>query len=187
MVRLGQRWMNWCPWYANLQMPFYRNAEGDVLVRFYLNEKPVTLNLLTPANTENGVPAYRWTDVKRQFQHYIDKQRWIDRTRAVNTMVGTDHAVTSSVGRYGKGSEEHGQTLPAVLVPHGMNFWTPQTQDSEQKCRAPYYYRDSLFQGFRASHWLVGGLHTGLWLIHAHADDRAVETQAGRARHPFQS
>jgi len=145
------------PMAANLQMPFYRNAEGDVLVRFYLNEKPVTLNLLTPANTENGVPAYRWTDVKRQFQHYIDKQRWIERTRAINTMVGTDHAVTSSVGRYGKGSEEHGQTLPAVLVPHGMNFWTPQTQDSEQKCRAPYYYRDSLFQGFRASHWLVGG------------------------------
>lgn len=145
------------PMAANLQMPFYRNAKGEVLVRFYLNERPVKLNLLTPANTEGGVAAYRWTDVKQQFQHYIDKQKWMDRTRAINTMVGTDYAVTSSVGRYGKGSEEHGQTLPAVLVPHGMDFWTPQTQDTEQKCLAPYYYRDSLFQGFRASHWLVGG------------------------------
>ncbi|MGI6243453.1 MAG: GH92 family glycosyl hydrolase [Prevotella sp.] len=86
-----------------------------------------------------------------------ERQKWMDRTRAINTMVGTDYAVTSSPARYGKGSEEHGQTLPAVLEPHGQTFWTPQTQDTEQKCVAPYYYRDSLFQGFRASHWLVGG------------------------------
>jgi predicted alpha-1,2-mannosidase len=145
------------PMAANLQMPFYRNAEGDVLVRFYLNEKPVSLHGLAPASTEQGVKAYRWSDVKRHFQHFIDRQKWLTRTRAINTMVGTDYAVTASVGRYGKGSEEHGQTLPAVLEPHGMNFWTPQTQDTELKCIAPYYYKDSLFQGFRCSHWLVGG------------------------------
>ena len=58
---------------------------------------------------------------------------------------------------FGKNTEEYGQTLPAVLEPNGMNFWTPQTRDSEEKCIAPYYYRDSLFQWFRNSHWIVGG------------------------------
>ena len=75
----------------------------------------------------------------------------------IDTRVGTDANSVYLDGRYGKGSEEYGQTLPAVLEPHGMNFWTPQTRDTERKCIAPYYYRDSLFQGFRNSHWIVGG------------------------------
>lgn len=52
---------------------------------------------------------------------------------------------------------ELGQCLPAVLEPNGMNFWTPQTRASEQKGIAPYYYMDDKIQGFRASHWIVGG------------------------------
>ena len=75
----------------------------------------------------------------------------------VDTRVGTDANAIYTEGRFGKGSEEYGQTLPAVLEPNGMNFWTAQTSDSERKCIAPYYYRDSLFQGFRNSHWIVGG------------------------------
>lgn len=75
----------------------------------------------------------------------------------VDTRVGTAFATTQTAGLFGKGSEEHGQTIPAVTVPNGMNFWTPQTRDTEQKCIAPYYYADSLFQGFRNSHWLNGG------------------------------
>lgn len=147
------------PMAANLQMLFYRNRQDSVVVAFYLNERPMSLHSVHPAFTLDtwNVPFYSWTVLKRHLQHYLDRQKWMDRTRAINTMVGTDYATTASAGCYGKGSEEHGQTLPAVLVPHGMNFWTPQTQDTEQKCRAPYYYRDSLFQGFRASHWLVGG------------------------------
>lgn len=147
------------PMAANLQMLFYRNRQDSVVVAFYLNERPMSLHGVHPAFTLDtwNVPFYSWTVLKRHLQHYLDRQKWVDRTRAINTMVGTDYATTASAGCYGKGSEEHGQTLPAVLVPHGMNFWTPQTQDTEQKCRAPYYYRDSLFQGFRASHWLVGG------------------------------
>ena len=147
------------PMAANLQMLFYRNQQDSVVVAFYLNERPMSLYGVHPAFTLDTwkVPFYSWTALKRHLQHYLDRQKWMDRTRAINTMVGTDYATTVSAGRYGKGSEEHGQTLPAVLVPHGMNFWAPQTQDTEQKCRAPYYYRDSLFQGFRASHWLVGG------------------------------
>lgn len=75
----------------------------------------------------------------------------------VDTRVGTAASTMQTAGRFGKGSEEYGQTLPAVLEPNGMNFWTPQTRHTELKCKAPYYYSDSLFQGFRASHWIVGG------------------------------
>lgn len=75
----------------------------------------------------------------------------------IDTRVGTAASITHTAGMFGKHTEEYGQTLPAVLEPNGMNFWTPQTQDTEQKCIAPYYYRDSLFQGFRNSHWIVGG------------------------------
>lgn len=75
----------------------------------------------------------------------------------VDTRVGTDAAVTATAGLFGKGSEEHGQTLPAVTLPNGMTFWSPQTRDTEQKCIAPYYYSDASLQGFRASHWLTGG------------------------------
>jgi len=74
----------------------------------------------------------------------------------LNTMVGTAPANTKTAGLYGKGSEEHGQTFPAVLSPNGQNFWTPQTRDTEKKCVAPYYYTDSLLQGFRNSHWTSG-------------------------------
>ena len=81
----------------------------------------------------------------------------IRRINYVDTRVGTAASVTHTAGLFGKGSEEYGQTLPAVLEPNGMNFWTPQTQDTEQKCVAPYYYRDSLLQGFRNSHWITGG------------------------------
>lgn len=75
----------------------------------------------------------------------------------IDTRVGTAPSSTHTAGMFGKHTEEYGQTLPAVLEPNGMNFWTPQTQDTEQKCMAPYYYKDSLLQGFRNSHWIVGG------------------------------
>ena len=75
----------------------------------------------------------------------------------VNTYVGTSASTTDNAGKHGKQTEEYGQTLPAVLVPNGMNFMTAQTRDTEKKCIAPYYYKDSLMQGFRNSHWIVGG------------------------------
>ena len=80
-----------------------------------------------------------------------------DLTSYIDTRVGTDANALGGESRFGKGSEEYGQTLPSVLEPNGMNFWTPQTRATERKCLAPYYYRDSLFQGFRGSHWIVGG------------------------------
>lgn len=76
---------------------------------------------------------------------------------SVDTRVGTAASETRTAGLFGKKTEEFGQTLPAVLVPNGMNFWTPQTRATEHKCVAPYYYDDSGLQGFRNSHWIVGG------------------------------
>ena len=58
----------------------------------------------------------------------------------IDTRVGTAPSATHTAGLFGKDTEEYGQTLPAVLEPNGMNFWTAQTRDTEQKCIAPYYY-----------------------------------------------
>jgi len=77
--------------------------------------------------------------------------------RYVDTRTGTAPSATKTAGLFGKNTEEFGQTLPAVLEPNGMNFWTAQTRDTERKCKAPYYYEDRQLQGFRNSHWIVGG------------------------------
>ena len=131
------------PMAANLQMIFYRNAQGEVLVQLLHNER--SMGFIT------------WKELKRQVNDRIHYFEHLRQLCALNTMVGTAPANTKTAGLFGKGSEEHGQTLPAVLAPNGQNFWTPQTRDTEKKCLAPYYYTDSLFQGIRNSHWIVGG------------------------------
>ena len=142
------------PMAANLQMIFYRNAQGKVLVQLLHNEQPARLN-------SEYVPIvqgfYDWEEVKRLVADRIHYFEHLRQLCALNTMVGTAPANTKTAGVFGKGSEEHGQTLPAVLAPNGQNFWTPQTRDTEKMCVAPYYYTDSLFQGIRNSHWIVGG------------------------------
>lgn len=75
----------------------------------------------------------------------------------VEPRIGTANSEARTAGLFGKGTEELGQTLPAVLEPNGMNFWTAQTRDTERKCVAPYYFADTLLMGFRNSHWIVGG------------------------------
>lgn len=131
------------PMAANLQIVFYRNSQGKVLVQLLRNER--SMGFMT------------WKELKQQVNDRIHHFEHLHRLCALNTMVGTAPANTKTAGLFGKGSEEHGQTLPAVLVPNGQNFWTPQTRDTEKKCVAPYYYTDSLFQGIRNSHWVVGG------------------------------
>ncbi|MDE5981795.1 MAG: hypothetical protein K2G92_01630, partial [Duncaniella sp.] len=42
----------------------------------------------------------------------------------VETRIGTAPSETRTAGLFGKNTEEFGQCLPAVLEPHGMNFWT---------------------------------------------------------------
>ena len=73
--------------------------------------------------------------------------------RYVDPFVGTGARPNAFLG----GDSQLGQTIPAVLVPNGMNFWTPQTEGTELKCVSPYYYSNPRIQGFRNSHWIVGG------------------------------
>ena len=140
------------PMAANLQMIFYKNAQGDVIVQLLHNEQPARLNI-----DQCAKGFYRWADLKQYVAERVHYFEHLRQLCALNTMVGTAPANTKTAGLFGKGSEEHGQTLPAVLSPNGQNFWTPQTRDTEKKCVAPYYYTDSLFQGIRNSHWIVGG------------------------------
>lgn len=76
-----------------------------------------------------------------------------DLTVYVDPMIGTGQ-INDGIGSQ---DAQHGQTIPAVLVPNGMNFWTPQTEDTEKKGVSPYYYSRKAIQGFRNSHWIVGG------------------------------
>lgn len=163
------------PMAANLQMVFYKTdiplrnlreladtaaIEIDVdtvLVKFFLNGQQMSLPLTSGDISEEGDDCYGWSSVKAYLKEYIHYLEHVRQLNAINTMVGTAQANTKTAGKFGKGSEEHGQTLPAVLVPNGQNFWTPQTQDTEKKCIAPYYYKDTELQGFRNSHWIVGG------------------------------
>ena len=139
------------------------DSDDEVLVQLLHNEHPVTIGNLSPLTshlsplTSPPSPLYSWKALKQHVAQRIHNLEHLRQLCSLNTMVGTAPANTKTAGLFGKGSEEHGQTLPAVLSPNGQNFWTPQTRDTEKKCVAPYYYTDSLFQGFRNSHWIVGG------------------------------
>jgi len=74
----------------------------------------------------------------------------------VNPFIGTAPATTESARRHGSGTEDKGQTFPAVGRPFGMTQWTPETRTTETKCVAPYYYNDRFITGFRGSHWMSG-------------------------------
>lgn len=148
------------PMGANLQLVFYAPpaaggaaARGEPLVQLLHNENPARIAGMS------GIEGnfYRWADLKHHVAGRLHRLEHLRQLCSLNTMVGTAPANTRTAGLFGKGSEEHGQTLPAVLSPNGQNFWTPQTRATEEKCVAPYYYTDSLFQGFRNSHWIVGG------------------------------
>ena len=147
------------PMGANLQMIFYRNAKGHVIVKFLHNEREMKFNEILCYENKPAFepPYYDWEYIKNRCAHWLEKERMNSILQGINTFTGTSPSITKTAGLFGKKTEEFGQTLPAVLVPNGMNFWTPQTRWTEKKCVAPYYYKDTEFQGFRNSHWIVGG------------------------------
>ena len=147
------------PMGANLQIIFYRNAQGHVIVKFLHNEKELRYNEIDCYENKPAFesPYYDWEDIKHRCAHWLEKEYLNAMLQGINTFTGTSPSITKTAGLFGKKTEEFGQTLPAVLVPNGMNFWTPQTRWTEKKCVAPYYYKDTEFQGFRNSHWIVGG------------------------------
>ena len=55
------------PLAANLQMVFYRNRKGEVLVKFLVNEKEYVLNALP------GGPYYKWKEVRQVLEKHCLK------------------------------------------------------------------------------------------------------------------
>ncbi len=74
----------------------------------------------------------------------------------VDPLIGTALADTESVKLRPGDRVNNGQALPSVTAPFGMTQWTPQTQPTETKCIAPFYFGTTFIQGFRATHWLNG-------------------------------
>ena len=74
----------------------------------------------------------------------------------VDPLIGTAPASTESAKKHGTGTEDNGQTFPAVGRPFGMTQWTPETRRTEVKCVSPYYYNDRYITGFRGTHWMSG-------------------------------
>ena len=75
----------------------------------------------------------------------------------VQPLSGTAPSTTMAALKHSEaGSEKNANTIPAVTLPFAMTQWTPQTRQTERKCVPPYFYKDSMLTGFRASHWLSG-------------------------------
>lgn len=55
------------PMAANLQLVFFRNKAGDVIVKLMLNEREVSI----PVKTDIA-PFYHWTDVKSYFENILN-------------------------------------------------------------------------------------------------------------------
>ncbi|MFD2286844.1 glycoside hydrolase family 92 protein [Pedobacter petrophilus] len=69
---------------------------------------------------------------------------------------GTSASTTMASQHIEDKTERLANTIPAVAPPFAMTQWTPQTQLSETKCLAPYYYSNKKIYGFRATHWISG-------------------------------
>ena len=88
---------------------------------------------------------------------FCSKIRAQDVTQYVQPLSGTAAATTPASLKHSESLVAlYANTIPATGVPLAMTQWTPQTQATEKKCIPPYYYKDSMFSGFRASHWLSG-------------------------------
>jgi predicted alpha-1,2-mannosidase len=74
----------------------------------------------------------------------------------VQPFSGTAPATTVQALKHGEGTEKNANTIPSVGLPFGMTQFTPQTRLTENKCVPPFFYKDSLFSGFRATHWISG-------------------------------
>jgi predicted alpha-1,2-mannosidase len=76
------------------------------------------------------------------------------------------------------GTQNEGQTYPAVGVPFAMTHWTPQTRAGETKCIAPYYFTDAKIQGLRGSHFLSGSCVPDYGTITLMAGTGSLKTDA---------
>ncbi len=74
----------------------------------------------------------------------------------IDMLIGTGKATTPAARENPGDHVDFGQTIPAITAPFGMTQWTPQTNESEKKCLAPFYWGTAALQGFRATHWTSG-------------------------------
>lgn len=74
----------------------------------------------------------------------------------VDPLLGTGPSTTVSSKANTGAPLANGQTVPSVTAPLGMTQWIPEIHNYEKQCLAPFYYRGTILQGFRASHWLSG-------------------------------
>lgn len=58
---------NISPMASNMQMVFFKNKQGDVIVKFMMNEKEIAIDM--PSDI---FPFYRWDDVKTYLQQTLD-------------------------------------------------------------------------------------------------------------------
>src|SRR5262245_35465459 len=80
-----------------------------------------------------------------------------DLVQYVQPFSGTAPSTTTAALKHSEaGSEKNANTIPAVGLPFGMTQWTPQTRATETKCIPPFFYKDSLINGFRGTHWISG-------------------------------
>ncbi|WP_205509007.1 GH92 family glycosyl hydrolase [Longitalea arenae] len=80
-----------------------------------------------------------------------------DLLKYVQPLSGTAPSTTTAAQKHSEaGSEKNANTIPAVGLPFGMTQWTPETRPGETKCIPPYFYKDSVLSGFRATHWISG-------------------------------
>ncbi|MBD5254192.1 MAG: histidine-type phosphatase [Barnesiella sp.] len=60
------------PMGGNLQMVFFRNPSGDVIVKFMLNEEEKSIPVATDI-----APFYRWSDVKDYYRKVIERENYM--------------------------------------------------------------------------------------------------------------
>ncbi|SER96009.1 GH92 family glycosyl hydrolase [Pedobacter rhizosphaerae] len=74
----------------------------------------------------------------------------------VQPFSGTAASTTPASQHIEDKTERLANTIPSVAPPFSMTQWTPQTQLTENKCLAPYYFNNKKFYGIRGSHWISG-------------------------------
>ncbi len=112
---------------------------------------PMWLNRITEAGLQKKIIALAILFLSAQALHAQNLLQY------VQPLAGTAPSTTLAALKHSEaGSEANANTIPAVTVPFAMTQFTAQTRQTENKCIPPYFYKDSLFSGIRATHWISG-------------------------------
>jgi len=87
-----------------------------------------------------STPGLKSQNSKGKFQNLVSEANNLDPVELVNPLMGTDTEFKLS----------NGNTYPAIALPWGMNFWTPQTRKMGDGWG--YTYDDYRIQGIKQTH-----------------------------------